>query len=99
MDTFDELTDWNKAVVLWPAKADIWFAQKFASDWRFYQIGQYAERIGFVGTGEPAPDQPVVFSLCGIGVPDLAAGRWVHDRATRGGDSHPVGEFHQEVQQ
>ncbi|MEU2156429.1 2,3-diaminopropionate biosynthesis protein SbnB [Streptomyces sp. NPDC019396] len=38
-------------------------------------------------------DRPVIFSPFGLGVLDLAVGKWVHDRAAAGGDGHDIPDF------
>jgi ornithine cyclodeaminase/alanine dehydrogenase-like protein (mu-crystallin family) len=42
-------------------------------------------------------DQPVVFSPFGLGVLDLAVGKFVYDRTAASGDLHTVDDFFSEL--
>jgi len=42
------------------------------------------------------PDRPVVFSPFGLGVLDLAVGKYVHDEVVRSGDLHVIDDFFHE---
>jgi ornithine cyclodeaminase len=42
-------------------------------------------------------DRPVIFSPFGLGVLDLAVGRFVHDEVARAGDLHTVDDFFTEL--
>jgi N-[(2S)-2-amino-2-carboxyethyl]-L-glutamate dehydrogenase len=42
--------------------------------------------------------RPQIFSPFGLGVLDVALGRWVHDRAVAGGLAHPVDDFFFEIE-
>jgi N-[(2S)-2-amino-2-carboxyethyl]-L-glutamate dehydrogenase len=43
------------------------------------------------------PDRPVVFSPMGLGVLDLAVGKYVYDEVTRSGELHVVDDFFHEL--
>ena len=62
---------------------------------RDFLLGTLAD----VMTGRvPVPaDRPVVFSPFGLGVLDLAVGRFVHDEVARAGDLHVVADFFTEL--
>jgi ornithine cyclodeaminase/alanine dehydrogenase-like protein (mu-crystallin family) len=46
----------------------------------------------------PAPaDRPLIFSPFGLGVLDLAVGKYVYDEITRAGDLHVVDDFFHEL--
>jgi 2,3-diaminopropionate biosynthesis protein SbnB len=62
---------------------------------RDFLLGTLAD----VMTGRVAvpDDRPVVFSPFGLGVLDLAVGRFVHDEVARAGDLHVVADFFTEL--
>ena len=49
------------------------------------------------GRVTPATDRPLVFSPFGLGVLDLAVGRFVHDEVARAGELHVVDDFFHEL--
>ncbi len=55
--------------------------------------------LGDFMTGRaPAPvDRPLIFSPFGLGVLDLAVGKYVYDEVTRAGDLHVIDDFFHEL--
>ena len=46
----------------------------------------------------PAPaDRPLIFSPFGLGVLDLAVGKYVYDEIARAGDLHVIDDFFHEL--
>ncbi|MER6125833.1 2,3-diaminopropionate biosynthesis protein SbnB [Streptomyces sp. NPDC001795] len=49
------------------------------------------------GRVTPPADRPVIFSPFGLGVLDLAVGKYVYDEVTRTGDLHTIDDFFQDL--
>ncbi|MFF4957625.1 2,3-diaminopropionate biosynthesis protein SbnB [Streptomyces sp. NPDC001222] len=49
------------------------------------------------GRSTPPPDRPVIFSPFGLGVLDLAVGKYVYDEAARAGHLHLIDDFFHEL--
>ena len=62
---------------------------------RDFVTGTLAELV--TGKKQLAPGRPTIFSPFGLGVLDIAVGKWVYDRAIESGEAVPIPDFFHEL--